>query len=300
MLSIIKRAMIAAAVLAAALGFNAFGQTSFNLERKHGQYYFRATVNGKPDTEVLVTTGYPAIFLNQEAFDKILADAPLREVASDAAVIQYYQGDFTVRKTFEGDVSIGGLTFSGKILVTTGNRGISVPLHMLKNEADPAARMARFDIRERRLDFVSPAETDTAGMGRYAITAYNPLPVVETTLELSDTYGHNATIAGPFVFDLANGSPLFLFSRDPSTSRFLKSNKFKRLTAKTRKGKKVGKGIFSGYCKVGDRTARGISIGISDKTAIPALGCVGPAMFHRSLIIIDPADNVILYEKSAY
>lgn len=40
----------------------------------------------------------------------------------------------------------------------------------------------------------------------------SPMPVVETTLFLADTYGHSGNIKGKFIFDIGNSSPLYLLT----------------------------------------------------------------------------------------
>ena len=292
-----------AIALAAAGSHHAAGQTGFALKREHGHYYLTTTFNGKADTEIFVGTGLPGILMDKDSYDTLLADAGLEpvnlaRVNPEHPAFRFGQGDRDILKTLTGTVDIGGLRYDGMIFVIDKFDKIAVPIHILKNQADTTANLIRFNFRRKTLDFIPRDSIDSAAMNRYKVTSYAPLLVIETTLELSDAYGHNGRITGPFIFDLGNGTPKYLFSKHPDTMNFLKTGKFKKQTAKaTKSGKKAGKGIFAGFCNVGDRTIRGISVGISEKIDLPAIGCVGPSLFLKGEVVIDPENEVILYTK---
>ena len=123
---------------------------------------------------------------------------------------------------------------------------------------------------------------------------YASTPVFETTMELADTYGHESEIKGKFILDLGSGTPVFLFGKN--IAEFLKSNNFRLLSATDKSLNTVGKGILAGYCKIGERTHNGISIGITNKLYYDEiLGCVGPAFFDNGEIVFDPENETIFY-----
>ena len=80
--------------------------------------------------------------------------------------------------------------------------------------------------------------------------------------------------------------------------RFIKNNKFKISTAQDRyTGETIGHGIFATLCRIGKRTARNVSIGISNKISIGnTMGFIGPSLFDKGDVIIDTKNNSIYYE----
>ena len=77
----------------------------------------------------------------------------------------------------------------------------------------------------------------------------------------------------------------------------LKENKFKVQASRDKSGNIIGQGIFAGYCKIGDKTNTGFSIGITNKIEnTDELGCVGPSFFKNGIVILDPANNLIHYK----
>ena len=123
------------------------------------------------------------------------------------------------------------------------------------------------------------------------------MPVVETTLFLADTYEHSGSIKGKFIFDLGNSSPVFLFNKNQTVLSFIRRNHFNLLPAKDKLGNDVGYGIYASLCKVGKRTIKNVSIGLTDKIYIQEiLGCIGPSLFSKSYVIFDTKKGVIYYE----
>ena len=109
-----------------------------------------------------------------------------------------------------------------------------------------------------------------------------------------DASGHSLTKYGKFNFDLGNGSGVFFFRK--SMLPALKENKFKIQTSRDKSGKIVGQGIFAGYCKIGEKSNTGFSIGITNKIEdTDELGCVGPSFFKNGIVVLDPNNHLIYY-----
>lgn len=112
-----------------------------------------------------------------------------------------------------------------------------------------------------------------------------------------DTYEHSGSIKGKFIFDLGNSSPVFLFNKNQTVLSFIRRNHFNLLPAKDKLGNDVGYGIYASLCKVGKRTIKNVSIGLTDKIYIQEiLGCIGPSLFSKSYVIFDTKKGVIYYE----
>ncbi len=95
----------------------------------------------------------------------------------------------------------------------------------------------------------------------FPIVQYEPMPIFESILELSDTDGHSADFKGKFVFDLGNASHLFMCRK--STLPILKKQIQTPPPIYGCVRNKIGVGIFAGFCKIGSRKKNGISIGIT-------------------------------------
>ena len=87
--------------------------------------------------------------------------------------------------------------------------------------------MIRFSFKNQTLEFIGKDVVKTNKMHQYKMKEYNPMPVIETTLSLSDEYGNNGFITGEFIFDLGNSSPLFITTRNPDMLRFIKKTNSK-------------------------------------------------------------------------
>ena len=170
-------------------------------------------------------------------------------------------------------------------------------MYLLKNEKDTTAHLVRLDFKQGTLDFVRQEAISKTNMHQYKMVESSPLPIIETTLFLSDTYGHLGSIEGRFLFNLNSGSPLYLCVRNPSALDFIRKNKFRILPAKDRAGNDVGKGIFAAVCQVGERKRRKVSTGVGGRINLPnVLGCIGPSMFRKSYVVIDSKNHIMYYE----
>ena len=271
----------------------AFCQTSFRLDKERGHYFITTAVNGKADVRLLVATRLPGMVVGSKLFDSIFEESdfdksfiPSQEDYSDSHLNN-------IKRVLHGTIVIGGLRYTGKVFVVEKG-SLAVPVHLLKNETDSTANIIRLNFKNRTLEYVSSNSFDASKMHSFKTVEYAPVPIFESTMELADTYGHESTIDGRFIFDIANGTPVFLF--DKNIARFLKSNKFTLIAATDKSLNPAGKGIFAGFCKIGERTLNGISIGITDKLYYPGvLGSVGPSFFGNGDVLIDTKNEIILY-----
>lgn len=276
----------------------AFGQTSFTMTKDKGHYYINTAVNGHDSVWVFVESGIPGLFINKENYMSLFDDSLYEKVDSKYSNVRFFHGSYKILQVLRGKVFVGDLSYQGDIYVLDKYEKTAIPVHLLKNEKDSTENMIRFNFKNQTLEFVGDNVVKTNKMHRYKMAGYNPIPVIETTLSLSDEQGNNGLITGKFVFDLGNSSPLFITARHPDMLRFIKNNKFKISTAQDRyTGETIGHGIFATLCRIGKRTARNVSIGISDKISIGnTMGLIGPSLFDKGDVIIDTKNNSIYYE----
>ena len=272
-------------------------QSSFKLVKKNGHYYTDATVNGNDNTPIFVETGFSGMVVSMAWYNKILSTLPLEEIRLRKE--EHLHTDRSTRrivKLFKGKVPVGDLTYEGRVFVVDTNEDhVIVPVNLLKNEADTAASLIRFDFKKNVLDYVRHEDVSLDNMHKYVLVENDPMPIFVATMELSDASGHQLTKSGKFNFDLGNGSSVFFFRK--SMFPALKENKFKVQASRDKSGNIIGQGIFAGYCKIGDKTNTGFSIGITNKIEnTDELGCVGPSFFKNGIVILDPANNLIHYK----
>lgn len=289
-------------VFAIVLGFvfcvpSVYSQSSFLLVKKNGHYYTDATINGNANTPIFVETGFHGMVVSVEWYNKILATLPLKEIKLQKE--EHLHTDRTTRrivKLFKGKVPVGDLMYEGRVFVVDTNEDyVTIPVNLLKNEADSTACLIRFDFKKNVLDYVRKEDVNLGKMHQYTLVENDPMPIFEATLELSDALGHQLTKLGKFNFDLGNGSSVFFFRRTMLPA--LKENNFKIQTSRDKTGDIIGQGIFAGYCKIGDKSKTGFSIGITNKIEdTDELGCVGPSFFQNGTVILDPNNNLIYYK----
>lgn len=272
------------------------GQTSFKLTKEHGHYYTTATINGHENTPVFIETGFPGMTMSVEMYDSILASLPLEEVRNDDRDwLRGDRGKHRIVKRLKGKVPVGDLTFEGLVLVVEPyNDKVTLPANLLKNESDTAACLIRFDFKKNTLDYIRREDVDLEKMHTYTLVKYDPVPVFTSTLELSDTMGHHLEMSGDFAFDLGCGTSVFFFRK--TMMPVLKENKFTIQEASDKQGNIVGQGLYAGYCRIGDKSKTGFSIGITNRISrYDELGCVGPSFFGKNAVILDRENGVIYY-----
>lgn len=286
--------LLAIAILAF-FGSAGAGQTRFQLDKKNGHYYMSTTVNGVPETEIFIESGLPGMMLDKARFKRILGELTLDTLGAHRDMVLSDHANHKLINVFTGEVSIGGLLYNGKIYLVDNYDKLGVPIHCLKNNTDATANLIRLNFKNNILDFVPRDSISGKRTHSYRITNYAPMPIIETTMELADTYGHNGSITGRMVFDLGSGTAVYLFRKNVSS--FLKKHKFKIAKARDKAtGKVVGEGIFAGSCKLGDRTLYGTSVGITNRLwREDSFGCVGSKFFKNGTIAIDPDNMLILY-----
>lgn len=278
--------------------FIANAQTSFVLTKDKGHYFTETSINGSPNIRIMVETGVPAVIIDEENFYKLCSSIQLEELAiANDASLDSDKRSLRIKNIFRGEVAIGNLLYQGLIYVVEAHNHIVVPFHRLINALDSTANLIRFNFKTNRIDFVKSQMVDSIDMHFFPIVQYEPMPIFESILELSDADGHSADFKGKFVFDLGNASHLFMCHN--STLPILKRNKFKLLPSMDASGNKIGVGIFAGFCKIGSRKKNGISIGITKKSwdfENDIIGYVGPSFFNKSIVVIDPEQKKIYYK----
>lgn len=276
----------------------AYCQSSYKLVKKDGHYYTTATINGNADIPVFVETGYPGITLSVDRYNDILASLPFEEIKREQPEwLRTDRAEYKIVKELKGRVPVGDLTYDGFIYVVEPYDNIvTIPVNLLKNENDTTVCLIRFDFKKNTLDYIRREDANLEKMHTYTLVKFNPMPLFESTMDLSDASGHNLKIAGNFNFDLGNGSSLYFFRKTMLPA--LKENSFKIQTARDNAGKIVGQGIFAAYCKIGDKSKTSFSIGITNNVFFKGnrLGCVGPSFFQNGIVILDPNNNLIYYK----
>ena len=273
------------------------GQTSFQMTYKDGKYFITTSVNGHDNTEILLASGFHGVIVSEDDYGRLFVDSLYQTVDSDITGIRNFYGRDSVTKVKYGKVSIGDLSYQGNIYVVDKYSKINIPVHLLKNEKDTTAHLARLDFKQGTLDFVRQEIISKANMHQYKMVESSSLPIIEATLFISDTYGHLGSIEGRFLFNLNSGSPLYLCVRNPSALNFIRKNKFRVLPAKDRAGNDVGYGINTAVCQVGERKRRKVSIGVIGRINLPnVLGCIGPSLFRKSYVVIDSKNHIMYYE----
>lgn len=293
----IKTALLCLLALAA-MAPQAFSRTSLKLDKDKGHYSLVTAVNGTPGTRVVLFSSIPGMMIAEGEFNRLFADSALALEPETAVDTVYFKAaKLRVSKALKGRVALGdSLSYQGPVYVIDGRIGIALPVHLLRNDSDPEADIIRLDFKKKTLDFLTPQEAGLDRLHSFKLVEYAPMPVFETSLELADTYGHSAGVSGRFVLSLENGSPFFFYKKN--AARFLRSNKFTLLSAQDKACNTVGRGILAGYFKIGDKVARGISIGITDKLwrSDSVMGCAGPSLFDKGFILIDPRSQAIYFE----
>ena len=273
------------------------GQTSFQMTYKEGGYFITTSINNHDNIEIFVSSGFPGIIVSEDDYGRLFVDSLYQTVDSDIAGIKNFYGRDSVTKVKYGKVSIGDLSYQGNIYVVDKYGKINIPVHLLKNEKDTTAHLARLDFKQGTLDFVRQETLSKTSMHQYKMVESSSLPIIETTLFISDTYGHLGRVEGRFLFNLNSGSPLYLYIRNPSALNFIRKNKFRVLPAKDRAGNDVGYGISTAVCQVGERKRRKATIGVIGRINLPnVLGCVGPSLFRKSYVVIDSKNHIMYYE----
>lgn len=252
MKSLITNILFSFLLLIQSAGFIADAQTSFALTKADGHYFTETAINGLPDIRIMVETGVPAVVIDEENFYKLCSSIRLEELATaDDASLDSDKRSLRIKKVFRGEVAIGSLLYKGLIYVVEAHNHIVVPFHRLINAQDSTANLIRFDFKKNCIDYVPSQMVDSSDMHFFPIVQYEPMPIFESILELSDADGHSADFKGKFVFDLGNASHLFMCRN--STLPILKKNKFKIHPSMDTSGNIIGAGIFAGFCKIGNR-----------------------------------------------
>lgn len=276
----------------------AFCQTSFTMAQHQGDYFITTVVNGKDSACIFVESGVPGLLVNEKSYKRLFGNCSYEKVEPKCSEVRGFSVNHNVIRVLRGKVLIGDLSYQGNIYVIDNYEKVAVPVHLLKNEKDSTKNMIRLNFKNKTLDFVGNEIANVDKMNKYKMIDFNPMPVIEATLSLSDAYGNGGLISGKFIFDLGNSSPLYVTTANPRMAKFIKTNKYRLSPVKDRStGKQVGYGIFAVHCLVGKNKLRDVSIGMTNKISIgDVLGFVGPSLFNKGYVIVDPKNNYIYYE----
>lgn len=278
--------------------FLATAQTSFNLEKNNGHYFTKTSINGYQNVRIMVETGVPALVIDEDNFNKLCSSINCEELTHvDYTTLDSDRRSLNIKKVVKSEVMVGSLLYSGLIYIVEASNHIVVPFHRLTNTLDSTDNLICFNFKRNSIEFVNHKTVNLIDMNGYKIVQYEPMPIFESKLELTDTDGHNVDFEGKFVFDLGNASNLFLCRR--STLPLLKRNKFKILPSMDAYGNNIGAGIFVRYCRIGSHKKTGIPIGITNRSwdfENDIIGYVGPSFFNKKIIIIDPLKKNLYYK----
>ena len=199
-------------LFASAVLFTAFASAQENGEtfttfKEGGHYFITASINGKPETPDI--SDYP----------------PSKKNLSLNGV------KFRITNEGDGKVRIGKHTiFEGPVFILADYENpyhVTVPIHLLHNEADGGSRIVKVDLADDRLQMMSRASLKEAGLkdlSSYRITykTYMHMPAVKTLLKIEEG-GKERTLKGKYYIDLGNAEVLFLVEKNKNTAKFLES-----------------------------------------------------------------------------
>ena len=272
-------------------------QTLFKLTLNDSHYFINAPLNGQGHSNIMLESGIPGILINEENFNKYFTDSLFVAVDSGYTEIKSFYGNHNVNSIRYGKVYIGDVVYEGTIYVIDKYDQIGVPVHLLQSMNDSTNNLVQIDFRNNTLSFIRRDSIIGLKLHQYVMKEIIPEPIIETTLWLSDRDGHNGVIKGDFILDFGNRTPLFLFYRNSIVSQFLKNNNYSLSTAKDQKGRNVGYGIYANLCKVGNKSVKNVSVGISNRIKISnTMGSIGPSMYASSFLIFDTKNMLVYYQ----
>ncbi len=272
-------------------------QTSFPLEREDGACYIRARVNSADSVRVLLTSAAAVMIMGRQDCERLLGAGDYRELPAVGGRPQDGEDGGEVRRVLEGRVTVGDLSYEGPVFVTGGDDGVTVPVHLLKNDKDSAANIILIDPVRMRLDFVREEASEVKGMKAFPAVSFSPVPVIETNLFLADSEGRSGWMEGRFVFDVSNRLPLCLFPGDAETADFLERTGFTFTTVREQSsGRQIVRATAISRARLGKYKAQHVVAGLSDFPGYPGISAsVGPSFF-RGRILMDTGKGIIYCE----
>ena len=252
--------LFASAVLFTAFTSAQENEETFTTFKEGGHYFITASINGKPETPIMLESGTPALFVDS-AFAVSTGCVDISDYPSSKKNLSLNGIKFRITNEGDGKVRIGKKTiFEGPVFILADYENpyhVTVPIHLLHNEADEGSRIVKVDLAEDRLQMMSKAslkEADLKNLSSYRITykTYMHMPAVKSVLKIEEG-GKQRTLKGKYYIDLGNAEVLFLVEKNKNTTKFLESNPDMSLQeALAPNGAVVGRYVLTDKCTICD------------------------------------------------
>lgn len=252
--------LFASAVLFTAFTSAQDNEETFTTFNEGGHYFITASINGKPETPIMLESGIPALFVDS-AFAVTTGCVDISEYPASDHMMNLNGRKFRITNEGDGKVRIGKQTlFEGPVFIMADYENpykVAVPIHLLHNEADGGSRIVKVDLSDECLQMLSRAslkEADKNGFSSYKITykTYKKMPAVKSVLKI-DEGGKVRTLKGKFTVDLGNAEVLFLVEKNKNVTKFLESNPDMSLQeALSPNGAVVGRYVLTDKCTICD------------------------------------------------
>lgn len=253
--------LFALAVLFTAFTSAQENEETFTTFKEGGHYFITASINGKPETPIMLESGTPALFVDS-AFAVSTGCVDISEYPVSVHMMNLNGTKFRITNEGDGKVRIGKQTYyEGPVFIMADYDNpykVAVPIHLLFNEADGGSRIVKVDLADERIQMISRAslkEADKNGYASHRISykSYKNLPVVKSVLKIEEG-GKVRTMKGKFTVDLGNAEVLFLVEKNKNVTRFLNSNPDMSLhEALDANGKVVGRYVLTDKCTICDK-----------------------------------------------
>lgn len=280
-------------------------EESFKTFKEGGHYFITASINGTPETPIMLESGTPALFVDS-AFAVSSGCVDISEYPVSDHMMNLNGRKFRITNEGDGKVRIGKQTvFEGPVFIMADYENpykVAVPIHLLHNEADGGSRIVKVDLADENLQMLSKAslkEADKNGYSSYKITykTYKNMPAVKSVLKI-DEGGKERTLKGKFYIDLGNAEVLFLVEKNKNVTKFLESNPDMSLQeAIAPNGAVVGRYVLTDKCTICDMEFPDALVVVTPNfMGILPEGSIGLKFFNQHLSILD-FDKKRMYVK---
>lgn len=287
--------------LLVAYPFSSLAKTTFKIFKQEEDYYTQALINGQEARPFMIETGAAAIVTNSADFNELFLNRiDMVEVDSVPSVLRFDRREHKVLKMVRGVTTIGEMVYDGPIIVIDDFDDLLVPIHRLRNPDNPNQTLISFDIKKGVMEYVTPEENNLKTKNVFKLYRLLPWPTFEADFEMRDAFGNNGGTRASFIFDMGCSTQVYFMGKSPVFIKFIKENGIKLQRAAYKKGEENPErklyGINSPYFKIGNKTHRGIHIGIASNVHIyDCIGCIGPSFFGDGKFILDLNDMTLRY-----
>jgi hypothetical protein len=236
---------------------------SFDLVKRNGHFYTSSTLNGVP-VDIMIESGTPALMLSVDFYDKNKSTLSL-DLKEASHKMRFLNQVYDIKFSGQGKLKFGNVVYDGPVFVLDGKTDVSLPIQYLKNPNDGCS-IVEINLPANKLSLLSKGNLDVANYQSFPIRLkeLGNMPVVSTELFL--TIGSkNVSAMGDFIFDLGNGSLLFLMKQHEAIKTMIEENKIELKEARNMQGKVVAEGIFADNLTICGRKYSEVSIGVTDK-----------------------------------